>query len=77
MCAKPDSLLVTVHAEEGIDLDDYFGEDEENLYDDDDEQDDKDEGDEDNEMRRVPDPAVTSVSTLFVGTRIYAIVPSK
>ena len=40
MCAKPDSLLVSVHTEEGIDLDDYFGEDEENLEDDD-EQDDE------------------------------------
>jgi hypothetical protein len=57
MCAKPDSLLVTVHAEEGIDLDDYFGEDEENLDDDDDEQDDEDEGDEDNEVSQVPPPA--------------------
>ena len=59
MCAKPDSLLVSVHTEEGIDLDDYFGEDEENLEDDD-EQDDEDEGDEDededNEMSRVPPP---------------------
>jgi hypothetical protein len=33
-------LLVTVHAEEGINLDDYFGEDEENLYDDDEQDDD-------------------------------------
>ena len=56
MCAKPDSLLVSVHAEEGINLDDYFGEDDENL-DDDDEQDDKDEGDEDNKMSQVPPPA--------------------
>ena len=59
MCAKPDSLLVSVHAEKGIDLDDYFGEDEENLEDDN-EQDDKDEGDEDededNKMSRVPPP---------------------
>ena len=60
MCAKPDSLLVSVHAEEGIDLDDNFGEHEENLEEDD-EQDDEDEGDEDededNEMSRVPPPA--------------------
>jgi len=62
MCAKPDSLLVSVHAEEGIDLDNNFGEHEENL-DDDDEQDDKDEGDEDedededNEMSRVVHPS--------------------
>jgi hypothetical protein len=58
MCAKPDSLLVSVHTEEGIDLDDYFGEDEEKNLEDDDEQDDEDEGDEDeDEMSRVPTPA--------------------
>ena len=57
MCAKPDYLLVSVHTEEGIDLDNYFGEDKENLEDDD-EQDDKDEGGEDeDEMSRVPPPA--------------------
>jgi hypothetical protein len=64
MCAKPDSLLVTVHAEEGIDLDDYFGEDEENL-DNDDEQDDEDEGDEDNKMSRVP-PLLVAVVAVVV-----------
>ena len=74
MCTNLDSLLVTVHAEEGIDLDDYFGEDEENLNDDDnddDEQDDKDEGDDedegdkDNKMSRVP-PLLVAVVAVVV-----------
>ena len=64
MCAKPDSLLVTVHAEEGIDLDNYFGDDKENL-DDDDEKYDEDEGDEDNEMSRVP-PLLVAVVAVVV-----------
>jgi hypothetical protein len=37
ICAKSDSLLVTLHTEgEGINLDDYYGKDEENIDDDND-----------------------------------------
>ena len=31
MCAKLDSLLMTFHAEEGIDLNDYFGKEDKNI----------------------------------------------
>lgn len=78
MCAKPDSLLVSVHAEEGIDLDDYFGEDEENLEDDD-EQDDEDEGDEDededNEMSRVPPLLVAVVAVVVLPVVLSQLPP--
>jgi hypothetical protein len=60
MCAKSDYLLVTLHTGgEGINLDDYYGNDKENIKDDrNDDDEDKDEDDNDNEMgRRSAPPA--------------------
>ncbi len=56
MCAKSDYLLVTLHTEgEGINLDDYYGNGEENIEDDHDD-DDEDKDDDDNKMGRRPAP---------------------
>ena len=40
ICAKPDSLLLTFHTEEGINLDDYHGEGKETVDNDDEDEDD-------------------------------------
>jgi hypothetical protein len=63
MCAKSDYSLVTLHTEgEGINLDDYYGKDEENIEDDqdnndEDDNDEDDEADDDNkEMGHRPAP---------------------
>jgi hypothetical protein len=56
MCAKSDYSLVTLHTEgEGINLDDYYGNDKENIEDDHDD-DEKDEDDNNNETGRRPAP---------------------
>ena len=56
MCTKSDYLLVTLHTEgEGINLDDYYGNNEENIEDDCND-DDKDEDNENNKMGRRPTP---------------------
>ncbi len=56
MCAKSDYLLVTLHTEgEGINLDDYYGNNKENIKDDRDDND-EDEDDNNNKMGRRPAP---------------------
>jgi hypothetical protein len=56
MCAKSDYSLVTLHTEgEGINLDDYYGNDEENIEDDSND-DDEDKDDDDDKMGCRPAP---------------------
>jgi hypothetical protein len=58
MCAKPDYLLVTLHTEgEGINLDDYYGNNEENINDDRDNNNEDEDVDDDKMGHRPAPPA--------------------